>query len=246
MSRMEVYSPEGLRMDGRRWNELRQFSCQTNTHPNASDGSSYVRQGNTVVLCLVKGPMDTNRATSAIRASAEGPVLNINISYPPFAGVERKKRSKNERRFAELSIVLERCFLKTIVLKNYSRTVIEVNLTLLSFDGGLLAACCNSITLALIDAGISLYDYVSAVSVGIYSETALLDLNSLEESDLSYVTIGVVGDSDKLNLIMCEDRLPLDKLERLINLGIQGCHQLRELMNETVKEVGIELLSKRQ
>ncbi|QPG73670.1 hypothetical protein FOA43_000983 [Brettanomyces nanus] len=246
MSRFELYSPEGIRIDGRRWNELRQFHCQTNTHPNASDGSSYVRQGNSEVICLVKGPMDTTYGSSSTKQLPDSPVLSISINHPAFATMERKKRPRNDKRLTELSIILKRCFLKTIVLHNFARSLIEVTVTVLSFDGGLLATCCNAITLALIDAGISLYDYVSAVTVGLYDQTALLDLNSLEEIDLSFITIGVVGDSDKLNLILCEDRLPLDKLERLISLGIEGCHRLKGLMNDTVRQVGADLLSKKQ
>ncbi|KAG7919655.1 hypothetical protein KL905_003520 [Ogataea polymorpha] len=242
MSRLELYSPEGLRVDGRRWNELRRFECRINTHPNTADGSSYVQQGNSKVLCLVKGPMEHGANLAAgTKLDPNGPVLSLNINYPPFASNERKKRPKNDRRLQEISIILKRCFMKTIVLKNYSRTAIDINLTVLAMDGGLLACFCNAITLALIDAGISLYDYVSAVSVGLYDQTPLLDMNALEENDLSFITIGVVGDSDKINLTLCEDKLPLDKLERLISLGIEGCHRLKELMDLQVRVAGGQL-----
>ena len=40
----------------------------------------------------------------------------------------------------------------------YPRTNIVINVQVL-WDGGMLAAVINSITLALIDAGISMYDY---------------------------------------------------------------------------------------
>ncbi|ODV85525.1 hypothetical protein CANARDRAFT_28313 [[Candida] arabinofermentans NRRL YB-2248] len=249
MSRLELYSPEGIRIDGRRFNELRQFTSQLNTHPNVSDGSSYVQQGNSKVICLVQGPMESLSNTNAGGASKldhNGPILSININYPPFANNVRKKRMRNDRRLQELCVVLKRCFLKTIVSKNYARTVIEVNITVLSMDGGLLACCCNAITLALIDAGIALYDYVSAISIGLYNQIPLLDMNTLEENDLSFITIGVVGDSDKLNLVLCEDKLPLDNLEALISLGIEGCHRIKQLMDEQVRLVGTDLLSKKQ
>ncbi|KAH3670638.1 hypothetical protein OGAPHI_001153 [Ogataea philodendri] len=242
MSRLELYSPEGLRVDGRRWNELRRFECRTNTHPHAADGSAYVQQGNSKILCLVKGPMEHGANLAAgTKLDANGPVLSITINYPPFAANDRKKRQKNDRRLQEISIILKRCFMKTIVLKNYSRTVIDISLTVLAMDGGLLACFCNAITLALIDAGISLYDYVSAISIGLFDQTPLLDMNTLEESDLSFVTIGVVGDSDKLNLMLCEDKIPLDKLERLISLGIEGCHRVKQLMDHQMRVAGQEL-----
>ncbi|GME68747.1 unnamed protein product [[Candida] boidinii] len=241
MSRFELYSPEGIRVDGRRFNELRQFQAQINTHPKAADGSSYVQQGNSKVLCLINGPVEQNSSSSG-----EGPILNVNIDLLPFAGVERKRRTRNDRRISELCITLQRCFLKTIVLKNYSRTIIDINLSVLALDGGLLSCCCNAITLALIDAGVALYDYVSSVTVGLYDTTPLLDLNTLEENDLSFVTMGIVGDSDKIGLLLLEDRLPLDKLESVLSIGIEGCHRIKELMDDVVRNFGIDYVEKQQ
>ncbi|GME95819.1 unnamed protein product [[Candida] boidinii] len=116
----------------------------------------------------------------------------------------------------------------------------------LALDGGLLSCCCNAITLALIDAGVALYDYVSSVTVGLYDTTPLLDLNTLEENDLSFVTMGVIGDSDKIGLLLLEDRLPLDKLESVLSIGIEGCHRIRELMDDVVRNFGIDYVEKQQ
>lgn len=52
---MELLSDQGLRIDGRRPNELRRINCKlgVSTQP---DGSSYLEQGNTKVLAAVYGP----------------------------------------------------------------------------------------------------------------------------------------------------------------------------------------------
>lgn len=249
MSRFELFSPEGMRVDGRRFNELRSFNCSINTHPHSSDGSAYISQGNTKVLCLVRGPSDTlmtSAVNSAAPSSSNEPTISVSIIQPPYATTERKSTSRNDRRMSELAIILKRALQQTIVKKNYSRTVIEVSITILQLDGGLLASCVNAASLALIDAGIAMYDYISAVNVALYDSFPLLDSNSLEENDLSFLTVGIVGDGDKINLLLMEDKIPLDKLQKLIDLGIQGCHSVRELMDNVVREIGAELVAKKQ
>ncbi|KAJ8146652.1 hypothetical protein OXX79_001228 [Metschnikowia pulcherrima] len=241
MSRMELYSPEGLRVDGRRWNELRRFECKINTHPNASDGSSYVEQGNTKVMCMVQGPMEPPLRSQVNQTEA---TIEISLNIASFSTLQRKKRSKNEKRILELKATLERTFAQSIMSNLYPKTVIDINVQVLAQDGGLFATMTNAITLALIDAGIAMYDYVSAVSVGIHDQTPLLDLNNLEENDMSCLTIGVVGKSEKLAMLLLEDKMPLDKLETVLGIAIAGGHRIRELMDNEVREHGLMRSSK--
>ncbi|KAM9911161.1 hypothetical protein OXX59_004956 [Metschnikowia pulcherrima] len=241
MSRMELYSPEGLRVDGRRWNELRRFECKINTHPNASDGSSYVEQGNTKVMCMVQGPMEPPLRSQVNQTEA---TIEVSLNIASFSTLQRKKRSKNEKRILELKATLERTFAQSIMSNLYPKTVIDINVQVLAQDGGLFATMTNAITLALIDAGIAMYDYVSAVSVGIHDQTPLLDLNNLEENDMSCLTIGVVGKSEKLAMLLLEDKMPLDKLETVLGIAIAGGHRIRELMDNEVREHGLMRSSK--
>lgn len=232
---MELYSPEGLRVDGRRWNELRRFECKINTHPNSSDGSAYIEQGNTKVMCVVQGPMEPPLRSQSDPNKA---VIEINLSIATFATIERKKRSKNDKRMVELKTTLERTFEQSILSHLYPRTLIEVNVQVLALDGGLLSAITNSITLALIDAGVAMYDYVAAINVGLHDQTPLLDLNTLEENDMSSLTIGVVGKSEKLAMLLLEDKMPLDMLESVLGIAIAGGHRIRDLMDEVVRSHG--------
>ncbi|KAL6451960.1 GPI14 GPI mannosyltransferase 1 [Candida maltosa Xu316] len=232
---MELYSPEGLRIDGRRWNELRRFECRINTHPNSSDGSSYVEQGNTKVMCTVQGPVEP---TLRSQQHSEHANVEVNLTIANFATFERKKRNKNEKRLIELKNLLEKTFEESIMINLYPRTNIIINVQVLSQDGGMLAAVANAITLAVIDAGIAMYDYVSSICCGLYDTTPLLDLNNLEENDMSSLTIGVIGKSEKLALLLLEDKMPLDRLENILSIGIAGSHKIRELMDQEVRKHG--------
>lgn len=241
MSRMELYSPEGLRIDGRRWNELRRFECRINTHPSSSDGSSYVEQGNTKVICTVQGPIEPSSRAQMNQDKAN---LEVNLTIANFSTFERKKRSKSEKRMVELRTTLERTFEQLILLHLYPRTNITINVQVLSQDGGMLAAITNSITLAIIDAGIAMYDYVSSVSCGLFDQSPLLDLNNLEETDVSSITVGVIGKSEKLALLLLEDKMPLDSLEKVLSIGIAGSHRIKDLMDIEVRKHGNTRASK--
>lgn len=241
MSKQEIYSPEGLRMDGRRWNELRRFECRINTHPSSADGSSYVEQGNSKVTCIVQGPMEppTRAQLSTTQAT-----LSIALNVTAFSSMDRKKRSKNERRVQEIVTSLKRAFEQSIITDKYPRTTISITCHVLALDGGLISAVMNSISLALIDAGIAMYDYISSVSAGFYDNTPLLDLNTLEENDISYLTIGIVGKSEKLALLILENKIPLDKLESVLAIAVAGGHRIRDMMDKEVRRHGELRLSK--
>lgn len=55
MSGYDLISEQGLRLDGRRANELRRIRCKLGVF-SQPDGSAYLEQGNTKVLAAVYGP----------------------------------------------------------------------------------------------------------------------------------------------------------------------------------------------
>lgn len=171
-------------------------------------------------------------------------VIEMNLNIASFSTLQRRKRSKNDKRMIEMKTTLERTFEQSVMSHLYPRTLIEVNVQVLAQDGAVLATMTNAITLALIDAGVAMYDYVSAVSVGIHDQTPLLDLNVLEENDMSCLTIGVVGKSEKLAMLLLEDKMPLDKLENALAVAIAGGHRIRDLMDDEVRSHGNQRVSK--
>lgn len=76
---------------------------------------------------------------------------------------------------------------------------------------GLLQAAINATTLSLINAGIPMADYVAAVTCGVSSTKPLLDLTSLEETDVPHVTVAVMPKTGKITLVTMETRLHVDR-----------------------------------
>lgn len=84
-----------LRLDGRRWNELRRLTAQISTQA-AADGSSYLEMGNTKVICTVTGPSEGKRVGAGGGSSGEAMVV-VEIGIAGFSGVERKRRARGDK-----------------------------------------------------------------------------------------------------------------------------------------------------
>jgi exosome complex component RRP41 len=103
-----------LRVDGRRWNELRRLQAQIRTQA-AADGSSYLEMGNTKVMCVISGPGEDKRrgggagagaggvsssssaTTAASSSSSGGAEIAVSIVVAGFSSVDRQKRGRNDK-----------------------------------------------------------------------------------------------------------------------------------------------------
>jgi exosome complex component RRP41 len=86
-----TYPLTKLRLDGRRWNELRLLQAQISTNP-ASSGSSYLSMGNTAIMCTVHGPAEGRGGAGGGVSSAEA-IVEVDVNVAGFAGVDRKRRA---------------------------------------------------------------------------------------------------------------------------------------------------------
>lgn len=141
-------------------------------------------------------------------------------------------------------------FQSTLFTHLYPHSTILITLHVLSQDGSLLAACLNAATLALIDAGIPMADYVAACTAGSTSsytsndESAdpLLDLNGMEEQELPFLTVGTLGAGEKVSVLVMETRVQIGRLEGMLAVGVDGCKQVREILDQVVRRRGKKLL----
>jgi exosome complex component RRP41 len=132
----------------------------------------------------------------------------------------------------------------------FPHSTITISLHLLSSDGSVLAALLNASTLALIDAGIPMKDYICACTAGSTSsyssndESAdpLLDLNAQEELELPFLTVATLGGSDSVCILVMETKVQVGRLEGMLAVGVDGCKQVKEVLNEVVRERGSRIL----
>ncbi|KAL1919349.1 uncharacterized protein VTP21DRAFT_2042 [Calcarisporiella thermophila] len=241
MSRLELLNPEGLRVDGRRANELRKITCRPGVLCQA-DGSAYIEHGNTKVLAAIYGPREARHRGAILHDRA---IFNVEFNIAPFSTSERKKRSKNDKRSLEIAALVKQTFEPVVMTTLFPRSQIDIYLQILQHDGGTLQACINAATVALIDAGIPMIDYVCACTGGCLEKQPVLDLNHIEESSESpELTIGVLPRSGKVTLVQMESRLHMESFESVMNLAIEGCQQIHSTIDDIARANTRQLLKK--
>ncbi|KAK0630276.1 3' exoribonuclease family, domain 1-domain-containing protein [Bombardia bombarda] len=255
-----AYSLALLRVDGRRWNELRRIHAQIRTQA-AADGSSYLEMGHTKVMCVVNGPSEPGPrrggvgGTSAAGSGGGGgqskdAEVAVSVVVAGFSSVDRKRRGKNDKRILELQSTISSALGASLHTHLFPHSTISISLHVLSLDGSLLAALINAATLACVDAGIPMTDYVAACTAGSTSTYAandesadpLLDLNHQEEQELPGLTVATLGDSDRVAVLVCESRVQVGRLEGMLAVGVDGCKQVRGIIDRVVRDKGRRML----
>ncbi|OIW23867.1 exoribonuclease [Coniochaeta ligniaria NRRL 30616] len=252
-----AYSLALLRVDGRRWNELRRLHAQIRTQA-AADGSSYLEMGHTKVMCVVTGPNEggpkrggatTGGGGGGARESRDAEVA-VSVVVAGFSSVDRKRSGRNDKRILELQSTISSALAASLHTHLFPHSTITISLHVLSQDGSLLAALINAATLACIDAGIPMTDYIAACTAGSTSTYAandesadpLLDLNHQEEQELPSLTVATLGDSDRIAVLVCESRVQISRLEGMLAVGVDGCKQVREILDKVVRERGKRMI----
>ena len=96
-------------------------------------------------------------------------------------------------------------------------------------------------------------DYICACTVAsspssdqsIDDADPLLDLNGLEEQELPFLTVGTGGEGDKVTVLVLETRVQVGRLEAMVSVGLDGCGQIRGLLDAVVREHGRKVLEAR-
>ncbi|GAB9472570.1 Exosome complex component rrp41 [Globisporangium polare] len=248
----EFISVAGLRVDGRRSEEVRRIRTRFGLFQRV-DGSAYYEQGNTKVVAVVYGPRElkmTGAAAAAGGVASVGTgsgnaasntqpraVVHCEFTQAAFATSERKPQRTGDRKKMESSLAIKQIFEACIQTQLYPRSQIDIFVQVLHADGGEVPASINAITLALIDAGIALNDFVVASSAGYLQQTLLCDLSYQEEAARApQLVIALNPRTQKLNLLQMECKLPLEIFESLMNVAMEGCNQVYDLLQNAVRE----------
>lgn len=162
-------------------------------------------------------------------------VINVEVNIAAFSTGERRKRGRGDKRVLELAATIKSTFEPVIQTNLYPRSQIEIFVQVLQQDGGLIQACVNATTLALVNAGVPLVDFVCAVTGGVHSTSPLLDLTQLEENDIPHVTVAVLPKTGKVTLVTMETRLHVDRFEEIFKLAGDAGKVVHSEMKAAVK-----------
>lgn len=154
-----------------------------------------------------------------------------------FSTGERKKRPRGDRKSTEISIHLKQVLTAVIKTELYPWSQIDVYVEVLHADGGIYPACVNSATLALIDAGIPLKEYVCACTASLANnDVPMLDISHQEETlGGPTLTIAALPISGKVVLMEMSQRFHVDHLQKVMEKALEGCRDIKEILDAAVR-----------
>lgn len=66
----------------------------------------------------------------------------------------------------------------------------------------------------------------------------LLDLNASEEQELPWLTVATVGAGEMVSVLVLEKRVRPEWVEGMLAVGVDGCKQVREILDQVVRRHG--------
>ncbi len=237
------------RPDGRAPDQLRDVRI-TRQWLDYAEGSVLVEFGNTRVLCAASLTEGVPRWR---KGSGLGWVTSEYAMLPRATHTRSDRESVKGRiggRTHEISRLIGRSLRAVIDTKLLGENTIVLDCDVLQADGGTRTAAITGAYVALVDAvrwarekGLvskdPLLDSISAVSVGIFDGTPVLDLNYAEdvkaETDMNLV---VTGRWLFVEVQGTAEGAPFDRseLNALLDLGVAGCVQLAEIQAAALAE----------
>lgn len=93
----------------------------------------------------------------------------------------------------------------------------------------------HACTLALMDAGVAMSDYVTAMTCGLYGSTALLDLNVTEQMDLPYATVAILPRTGGVPLLQLDTRVHKDRFDTMMRTCVEAAEVLQSELDAAIR-----------
>ncbi|MEO9569799.1 MAG: polyribonucleotide nucleotidyltransferase [Polaribacter sp.] len=251
----ELTLAEGLRLDGRKTDEIRPIWCEVDYLPS-THGSSIFTRGETQALATVT--LGTSREAMKIdMPSYEGEEnFYLHYNFPPFCTGEARPLRGTSRREVGHGNLAQRA-LKGMIPDSCPYTVRVVSEVLESNGSSSMATVCAG-TMALMDAGVQMTRPVSGIAMGLISDgdryAVLSDILG-DEDHLGDMDFKVTGTAEGITACQMDIKVKGLSYEILVNALKQArdgrLHILGKLTdtitapNEDVKDHAPKMINRR-
>jgi len=226
-----LLNKKGLRLDGRKLDELRSIKLEVGILPNA-DGSAYIEHGKNKIIAGVFGPREMHPKHLQ---RADRMVLRCRYHMAPFSVPERKSPAPS-RRENELSKVIRDSLLPSLFVENYPRTGVDLYIEVLQADGGTRCASITAASLALADAGLPMRDIVVACATGKINGKIALDLMDTEDKvGDADVPVAYMPNLNAITLLQMDGKLSTKEFEEAVKMAIEGCKKISNIQKEALQ-----------
>jgi len=220
----------GLRLDGRRWDQLRPIKIEVGILHNA-DGSAYIEWGKNKIVGAVYGPKEMHPKHMLL---AERAVLKCRYHMAPFS-VDERKNPAPSRREIEISKVIREAIQPALILEDYPRTAIQIYVEVLQSDGGSRVAGITAAALALADAGINMRDLVVGCAVGKVDGKIVLDLDDTEDKEGSGdMPFAFMPNLNAVTLLQLDGIFTVEEFQQALQMAEGGARKVYELQKDAL------------
>jgi exosome complex component RRP41 len=227
---IELINSEGLRLDGRRFDELRKIKIEAGVLHRA-DGSCYLEWGGNKILAAVYGPREAIPRHTQDELKA---IVNARYNMAAFS-VEDRKRPGPDRRSREISKVISEALEKVIITEQFPRASIDVNIEVLDAEAGTRCAGLTAAGVALADAGIPMRDIPVACAAGKIAGQVVIDLGKDEDNyGDADLPVAISPRTDEIILLQMDGHLTVEEFNKALDLAIKGCHKVSEMQKKAL------------
>ncbi|MCU0535308.1 MAG: polyribonucleotide nucleotidyltransferase [Hydrococcus sp. Prado102] len=239
---------EGMRVDGRKLDEVRPISCRVDVLPKRVHGSGLFRRGLTQVLSIATlgTPGDAQDLGDDLHPEDLKRYLH-HYNFPPYSvGETRPMRSPGRREIGHGALA-ERAILPILPSQEEFPYVLRVVSEVLSSNGSTsMGSVCGS-TLALMDAGVPLQKPVSGAAMGLIKEgdevRILTDIQGIEDflGDMDFKVAGTDTGITALQMDMKITGLKMETIAKAIEQARPARLHILEKMLSTIDTPRTEL-----
>ncbi|MBN2065271.1 MAG: exosome complex exonuclease Rrp41 [Candidatus Thermoplasmatota archaeon] len=229
-SDIKLIDGSGKRLDGRTPDELRKIKIEAGVLHRA-EGSCYLEWGNNKVIAAVYGPREAipRHTQNPLRA-----IVNARYNMAAFS-VDDRKRPGPDRRSREISKVISEALEKVVIMEQFPRASIDVNIEVLDAEAGTRCAGLTAAGVALADAGIPMIDIPVACAAGKIEGQIVLDLGKEEDNfGAADLPVAISPRTGEILLLQMDGHLTLDEFNKALDLAISGCYTVSELQKKAL------------
>jgi len=229
---MEQLIKDGRRIDGRKFDELRQIRIEAGVLKRA-DGSAYMEWGGNKALAAVYGPREARprHIQNPTRA-----IVQCRYNMAAFS-VSDRKRQGPDRRSVEISKIMSEALEHVVFTEQFPRASIDVYIEVLQADAGTRCTGLTAASVALADAGIPMRDFVSSCAVGKVDGQIVLDLgkqeDNLGDADLP---ISIMPRTKEILLLQMDGHLTIEEFNKAVDMGMNACMEIYEMQKEAMRK----------
>lgn len=213
---------DGVRVDGRKLDEVRPISCRVGILPKRVHGSGLFNRGLTQVMSVATlgSPGDAQELDDLHPDSEKRYIHHYNM--PPYSVGETKPMRSPGRREIGHGALAERALIPVLPKKSDFPYVIRVVSEVLSSNGSTSMGSVSGSTLALMDAGVPIIKPVSGAAMGLIKEGSeiriLTDIQGIEDflGDMDFKVAGTDSGITALQLDMKITGLPMDVIRKAV------------------------------